>query len=99
MFVEISQYNTPNVIIFDKNRIETEEHRFLCWIFSFGPNFYLEDSQIEGEIERKKKEWQEEEKERTEAEWQARMDEEDIKDANRQFNDMMDEHDAWGNID
>lgn len=99
VFVEISQYNTPNVIIFDKNRIETEEHRFLCWIFSFGPNFYLEDSQIEGEIERKKKEWQEEEKERTEAEWQARMDEEDIKDANRQFNDMMDEHDAWGNID
>ena len=30
---------------------------------------------------------------------QRQIDEDDIKEANRQFNDMMNDFDAWGNID
>lgn len=38
-------------------------------------------------------------KERYDAWAQQQMDEESIREANRQFNDMMNDFDAWGNID
>lgn len=65
-----------------------------CDIFTSDSKYRKEVTEhleeLRASVEAEEREW---------AENQAKWDEEIIRDANRQFNDMMGEFDAWGNID